>query len=126
MKLYIAESHKENGYFITAQKDGKKGTLQKYHDIFVVYDENFEKWHFKTQRSFTAKRDAKSWAEEEYANFNEKRQTATIASVKGRTNFAAFVEKHYRDYLENDRQLKGAKQECDGQEKQERGLSFLL
>mgnify|MGYP003392449529 CR=1 FL=1 len=111
MKLYIAESHKEKGYFITAQKDGKKGAVQRYRGIFAVYDEKSEKWHFRSQRGFTAKRDAKSWAEEEYADFNEKGQTATIASVKGRTNFAAFVEKHYRDYLENDRQLKGAKQE---------------
>lgn len=35
----------------------------------------------------------------------------TIASVKGRTNFAGFVAKHYQDYLENDRQKKGIKQE---------------
>lgn len=57
------------------------------------------------------KGNAKSWAAERYADLTEKGMAATIASVKGRTNFAAFVEKHYRDYLENDRQLKGAKQE---------------
>ena len=34
MKLYIAESHKERGYFITAQKDGKEGAAQMYRGIF--------------------------------------------------------------------------------------------
>ena len=111
MKLYIAESHKEKGYFITAQKDGKNGSVQMYRGIFAIYDEQSGRWHSKTQGGFTAKRDAKGWAEEMYADLTEKGKTATIASVKGRTNFAAFVEKHYRDYLENDRQLKGAKQE---------------
>ncbi|MBX3282580.1 MAG: site-specific integrase [Acidobacteria bacterium] len=111
MKLYIAESHKEKGYFITAQKDGKNGSVQMYRGIFAIYDERSGRWHSKTQGGFTAKRDAKSWAEERYADLTEKGKTATIASVKGRTNFAAFIEKHYRDYLENDRQLKGAKQE---------------
>lgn len=78
MKLYIAESHKKKGHFITAQKDGKKGALKRYHGIFAIYDAKSERWHFRSQRGFTAKRDAKSWAEEEYADFKEKGQTATI------------------------------------------------
>lgn len=41
----------------------------------------------------------------------KKKDKQQRSSVKGRTNFAAFVKKHYRDYLENDRQLKGSKQE---------------
>ncbi|MFN0141484.1 MAG: tyrosine-type recombinase/integrase [Pyrinomonadaceae bacterium] len=111
MKLHIAKSHQEKGYFITAQKDGKNGSVQKYRGIFAIYDEKSGKWHSKSQKGFTSRRDARGWAEEEYADFKEKGKTATIASVKGRTNFAGFVEKHYRDYLENDRQVKGAKQE---------------
>ncbi|MEO8649840.1 MAG: hypothetical protein ABI539_11805, partial [Acidobacteriota bacterium] len=96
---------------ITAQKDEKNGSVQRYRGIFTIYDEKSGGWHSKSQKGFTSRRDAKGWAEDEYADFKEKGKTATIASVKGRTNFAAFVEKHYRDYLENDRQLKGAKQE---------------
>jgi integrase len=111
MKLYIAESHKERGYFITAQKDGKDGAAQMYRGIFAVYDDKSTKWHVSSQTGFTTKRDAKSWAEEKYADLKEKGSAATIASVKGRTNFARFVEKHYREYLENDRQIKGIKQE---------------
>ena len=111
MKLYIAESHKERGYFITAQKDGKDGAAQMYRGIFAVFDDKSTKWHVSSQTGFTTKRDAKSWAEEKYADLKEKGAAATIASVKGRTNFAGFVEKHYREYLESDRQIKGIKQE---------------
>lgn len=111
MKLYIAESHKERGYFITAQKDGKDGAAQMYRGIFAVFDVKSTKWHVSSQTGFKTKRDAKSWAEEKYADLNEKGAAATIASVKGRTNFAGFVEKHYREYLEHDRQIKGIKQE---------------
>lgn len=111
MKLYIAESHKERGYFITAQKDGKDGAAQMYRGIFAVYDDKSTKWHVSSQTGFTTKRDAKSWAEEKYAELKEKGSAATIASVKGRTNFTGFVDKHYREYLESDRQIKGIKQE---------------
>ena len=78
---------------------------------FLVYDDKSTKWHVSSQTGFTTKRDAKSWAEEKYADLKEKGSAATIASVKGRTNFAGFVEKHYREYLESDRQIKGIKQE---------------
>ncbi len=111
MKLYIGKGHKEKGYFITAQKDGKEGATQLYRGIFAVYDDKAGKWHPTSQTGFTTKRDAKGWAEERYAELKEKGKTATIASVKGRTNFAVFVEKHYRDYLEKERQIKGIKQE---------------
>lgn len=111
MKLHIAKTHQSKGYFITAQKDGKHGGLQMYRGIFAIYDEMSGNWHPKSQGGFTSKRDAKGWAENQYADLNEKGLAATIASTKGRTNFAGFVEKHYKDYLENDRELKGIKQE---------------
>ncbi|MEQ1603426.1 MAG: tyrosine-type recombinase/integrase [Pyrinomonadaceae bacterium] len=111
MKLYIGKSHKEKGYFITAQKDGKEGSTQLYRGIFAVYDNKTQTWHPTSQTGFTTKRHAKSWAEDQCEALKEKGKLATIASVKGRTNFAGFVEKHYRDYLENERQIKGIKQE---------------
>ncbi|MBK6724671.1 MAG: hypothetical protein IPG58_15815 [Acidobacteria bacterium] len=110
MKLYIAKTHQAKGYFITAQKDGKHGGLQMYRGIFAIYDE-CPGPGIQSQGRVYDKRDAKGWAEEQYADLNEKGMAATIASMKGKTNFARFVEKHYRDYLENDRQVKGIKQE---------------
>ena len=84
---------------------------QIYRGIFAIYDNKSGKWHSSSRTGFTTKRDAKGWAEEKYADLKRKGKMATIASVKGRTNFEGFVEKHYRDYLENDRQIKGIKQE---------------
>lgn len=116
MKLHIAKTHQDKGYFITAhfitaQKDGKQGGLQMYRGIFAVYDEISGNWHPKSQGGFTTKRDAKGWAEEQHEDLNDKGRPATIASMRGKTNFAVFVEKQYKDYLENDREIKGIDQE---------------
>lgn len=111
MKLHIAKTHQDKGYFITAQKDGKQGGLQMYRGIFAVYDEMSGNWHPKSQGGFTSKRDAKGWAEDQHEVLNEKGRDATIASMRGKTNFAVFLEKHYKDYLENDREIKGIDQE---------------
>ena len=111
MKLCIGKGHKQKGYFITAQKDGKVRSTQMYRSIFAVYDDKGGNWHKTSKKGFTTKRDAKAWAEERYAELAEKGRIAVLASIQNRTNFTAFVERYYRDYLENERQIKGIKQE---------------
>lgn len=43
-----------------------------YRGIFAVYDDKSAKWHVSSQAGFTAKRDAKNWAEEKYADLKER------------------------------------------------------
>lgn len=98
MKLHIGKAHEQNGYFMTAQKDGKQGGTQMYRGVFAVYDDKAGKWHPTSDTGYTSRKDAKKWAQDQFAEFKKQGKTATIASKKGRTNFANFAER-YKEFL---------------------------
>jgi integrase len=99
MKLKIGKAHEQHGYFMTAQKDGKHGGTQMYRGVFTVYDSKAGKWHPTSDTGYTTRKDAKKWAQDQFAEFKKQGKTATIASKKGKTNFANFAER-YKEFLQ--------------------------
>jgi integrase len=108
MAIKIADKYKAAGYYASVW--GKKAG--SYRAIFALYDASIDDWIIETARTVekigTTKPDAKKWIASKVEEFNKRGKTATLATKKGKTNFAVFAER-YKQFLKES--IKGWEQE---------------
>lgn len=109
MAIKIADRYKVAGNYSAVW--GKKAG--SYRAVFAIYDASNNDWLIETARTVekigTTKPDAKKWIASKVEEFNRRGKTATLASKKGKTNFASFAER-YKEFLKEN--IKGWRQEC--------------